>query len=190
MGAEAERTWTVDEYLTAERGGEVRHEFLDGELFAMSGASRAHGRLCWNLVSVLSPQLRGGACEGFANDMRLAVSESGLYTYPDLVVVCGEPEFVDDGHLDTLLNPTLIVEVLSPSTEDYDRGRKFAHYRTLETLQTYLLVAQDRVHVERFSRRPDGQWILFETDDPKATVDLPVIGARLPLVDLYDRVLG
>jgi len=190
MSAEPERRWTVEEYLALERESEIRHEYLDGEIFAMSGGSRQHNRISWNIVGALDAQLRGGRCEGFASDMRVRIPATGLFTYPDVVVVCGEPHFDDAESPDTLLNPTLVVEVLSPSTEDYDRGRKFAHYRSVATLEIYLLVAQDRVHVERFARQPSGLWVLYETEDLGETIELPAIGATLALTDVYYRVPG
>ncbi len=190
MTAEPGRRMSVEEYLAFERQSEGKHEYLDGEVFAMTGASRQHNRISWNIVGALDPQLRDGGCEGFVGDMRLRIPDTGLYTYPDVVVVCGEPRFDDQKHLDTLLNPTLVIEVLSPSTEDYDRGRKFAHYRTLETLKMVLFVAQDRVHVEVFARQPDNSWILTETDRLEDTLDLPAIGANLPLAQVYSRVPG
>src|SRR5712692_10164216 len=131
---------TPEEYLARERDAEHKSEYFDGEIFAMAGGSPQHSAIIFNVNGLLFPQLRGGPCRGFNSDMRVKVSETGLYTYPDLVVLCGEPQF-DDEHQDTLLNPTLIVEVLSPTTKAYARGDKFSHYRWLESLQEYLLVA-------------------------------------------------
>ncbi|MCP4662549.1 MAG: Uma2 family endonuclease [bacterium] len=148
MSAEAERKWTVEQYLAFERESETKHEYYDGETFAMAGASPAHNLISWNIAMALGPQVRSRGCFGFPADMRLRIPATGLYTYPDVVVVCGEPEF--DQQRDTLLNPTLIIEILSPSTEDYDRGRKFAHYRSLESLAAYLVIAQEG----RFLRGP------------------------------------
>ncbi len=188
---------SVQEYLAFERESEIRHEYVDGEIFAMSGASRKHNRISWNVVEALGPQLRGGDCEGFVSDMRVRIpATSSLprrgtddkFTYPDVVVVCGEAQMEEEEGLEILLNPTLIVEVLSPSTEDYDRGRKFAYYRSIPSLQLYLLAAQDRVHVERFERQESGLWVLYETDDPAETLELPAIGASLALEDVYYRV--
>ena len=188
MGAEPQREWTAEEYLAYERASEVKHEYSDGELFAMSGASRAHGRIAWNLGGALYPQLEQASCEGFTAEMRVRIPGSDRYTYPDLVVVCGEPEF-EDAELDTLVNPTLVVEILSPSTEDYDRGRKLFHYRSIPSLQAVLLVSQEEVHVELYERQPDGRWVLSEADDADQSVDLPAIGARLALADVYRRVI-
>jgi Uma2 family endonuclease len=151
--------YTPEQYLDIERAADYKSEYFDGEIFAMAGASEEHNTITFNLSGALVPQLRGTGCRGYAGDMRVKVDASGLYTYPDVVVVCGERHFTDD-HLDTLTNPTLIVEVLSPSTEGYDRGQKFANYRRIPSLETYVLVAQDRAHIEKFERRPDGQWLL------------------------------
>ncbi len=189
MSAEPQRHLTVEEYLALERESETRHEYLDGEIFAMSGASREHNLIGTNIVGALHPQLKRSGCEQYANDMRVWIPSAGLYTYPDVVVVCDPPHFEDD-ECETLLNPTLIVEVLSPSTEDYDRGRKFAYYRSIPSLQVFVLVAQDRAHVEVFTRQPDDRWLLWETDDLDGTLELPEIGATLKMADVYDRVPG
>lgn len=188
MSALAEHRLTVAEYLAFERASEMRHEFYAGELFAMSGASAAHNSICWNLAVRLDSYLKAGGCRGFVNDMRVAIDATSLFTYPDLVVVCGEPRFLDASQPDTLINPALVVEVLSASTEDYDRGRKFAHYRTLPSLQGYLLVAQDRVHAELYLRQPGDRWLLSETSDPDARIELPVAGASVRLGDLYEGI--
>lgn len=180
---------TAAEYLAFERRSEVKHEFLNGEIFAHAGASRKHCRVGGNVFASLHHQLRGRPCEAFMGDMRVRVSVTGLYTYPDIAVVCGEPEFEDD-ELDTLLNPTLIIEVLSDSTADYDRGTKFAHYRTLPSLREYLLFAQDRVHVEHFVRQPEDRWLLTESDDPASILDLEAIGCKLELAAAYERVVS
>lgn len=178
---------TPEEYLALERRAEQKSEFVNGRVFAMAGASRAHNRITTNLTGELYAQLRDGPCEVFGGDLRLKVSATGLYTYPDLTVVCGEALFEDEA-LDTLLNPTLIIEVLSPSTEAYDRGEKFAHYRRLETLREYLLVAQDRYRVEQYTRQPDDRWLLAEISDPGGIVELRSIGCRIALTAIYARV--
>lgn len=178
---------SVEEYLAQERRSEIRHEYLDGEVFAMTGASVRHNRIVLDTGASLQKRLAGSDCEAFASDLRVKVSASGLYTYPDLVVVCGELE-LEDEHVDTLLNPTLIVEVLSPSTADYDRGGKFAHYRSIPSLQEYLVLAQDRVHAEHY-RRQEGNWVLAETDDRQAVLELAAIGCQLPLAEVYERAL-
>lgn len=187
MAAQPQRHLTVEEYLTVERASQMRHEYFDGEVFAMGGASRRHNLIVTNLVRELSLQLKGEPCETFASDMRVKVEETGLYTYPDVVVVCGEAHF-DDERSDTLLNPTLIVEVLSESTEAYDRGRKFEHYRSLASCTDYLLVAQDHVRVEHFSRQPEQGWLLTEAGGLDDVVGLPSIGCELSLSEIYERV--
>lgn len=188
MSTQPSRRVTIDEYLALERPAETKSEYLDGEVFLMTGASRKHNLVAGNVFASLHAQLRDRACEAFAGDMRVRISATNLFTYPDVVVVCGEPAF-DDAELDTLLNPMLIVEVLSKSTEDYDRGTKFAHYRTLPSLREYLLLAQDRVHAEHFVRQDADRWLLTETDAAGATLVLPSIGCRLALADVYARVL-
>jgi len=176
-----------EEYLARERRAEIKSEYHDGEVSAMSGASRAHNLIVTNFVRELSLRLRDRDCEVYPSDMRVKVDPTGLYTYPDVIVVCGEPVFEDE-HVDTLLNPTLLVEVLSTSTEAYDRGKKFEHYRKLETLQGVVLVAQDEVHAERFTRQPDGQWLLGEASGLEAALHLASIDVTLPLADIYDKV--
>jgi Uma2 family endonuclease len=189
MSAEPQQKWTPQEYLAFERGSETKHEYVQGELFAMSGASRKHGRISWNITLALGPQLERRGCEGFAGDMRVRIPTTDRYNYPDIVVACGEPEF-EDTELDTLLNPVLIIEILSPTTEDYDRGRKLFHYRSIPSLQTILLVAQDKAHVEMYERQPDGRWVLSETESMGEELDLPAVGARLAVADVYHRVLA
>jgi Uma2 family endonuclease len=190
MATEPNPRFTPEEYLVRERQSESRSEYLDGEIFAMSGASRRHNRIVLNVAFSLDQQLKGKNCEVFASEMRVRVRvpATDLYTYPDVVVACGEPQF-EDAELDTLLNPILIVEVLSKSTEGYDRGAKFEHYRTLPSLSEYLLVAQDRVHVEHWGRETD-RWYLTETNDLGASLELPSIGCTLALSDVYDRVFS
>jgi Uma2 family endonuclease len=177
---------TPEEYLERERAAETRSEYYRGRVYAMTGAGRQHGRIVMNLAGALHGQLSGGSCEAFVSDMRTKVLANGLYTYPDLVVVCGEGQY-EDVQLDTLLDPILIVEVLSPSTAAYDRGEKFALYRELESLRTYVLISQDRPLIERFERE-GGHWVLHEVSGLDTTLDLPSIGARIALRDVYARV--
>jgi Uma2 family endonuclease len=187
MASAAEKTrYTPEEYLASERKAETKSEYFDGEIFAMSGVSREHNRIALDLASWLNAQFRGGPCEAFMSDMRVRVARTGLYTYPDVVAVCGEPRFEDD-EVDTLLNPTLIVEVLSPSTEAYDRGRKFDHYRRIESLREYVLVSQDSVRVERFSRR-GGDWLLTIFERRADLLGLESVGVEVPLGEVYARV--
>lgn len=188
MATEPTAHFSPEEYLAFERRNEFKSEYLHGQIFAMTGASRRHNLIAGNLFADLHSQLkRNRGCEVFANDMRVRVPVDDMYTYPDVVVTCGEPRF-EDGELDTLLNPVLIAEVLSKSTESYDRGNKFASYRTLPSFAEHLIVAQDRVHVEHSVRETDGRWTLTETDDLQSSLVLPSIGCTLLLADVYDRV--
>src|SRR3989440_8660463 len=147
---------TPDEYLRLERQAEYKSEYLNGEIFAMGGASRQHNLITVNIGAEFNRQLKGKPCEAYSSDMRVKVRANGLYTYPDVIVVCGEPQF-EDREVDTLLNPTLLVEVLSQSTERYDRIAKTSYYRTIDSLHEHLLVAQHEVRVEQSLRHPNGQ---------------------------------
>jgi len=178
---------TPEEYLAIERKAEYKSEYFNGEMFAMSGASERHVSIVANIMYLLVGQLRRRPCKAYASDMRVRVSPTGLYTYPDVVVVCGQPQFADDQR-DTLLNPTLIVEVLSESTKDYDRGGKFEHYRSLASLNEYVLIAQDKHHVEHFVRQPDNRWLLSETNWLEDTIHLSSIDCDLALIEVYDKV--
>ena len=188
MSAHAAARPTAADYLAAEREAEERHEFFGGEIRAMSGASLRHGEIVWNLVESLGPSLRAAGCRGYANDLRVRVPLCDAYFYPDLVVVCGEPQVEDDERPDTLLNPRVIVEVLSPSTEDIDRGRKSACYRTLPTLDAYVVLAQDRPWGEVLVRRDAKSWLLHEIDGdavPDAVLELPFLDLSLRLDTIY-----
>lgn len=176
------------EYLALDRAAEERSEYRDGEMFAMPGASRSHSLIATNLVGELSSQLRGRPCDTYNIDMRVWVEATGLYTYPDLSVVCGEPIFGPDGRQDTLRNPTLLVEVLSPSSEAYDRGKKFEHYRAIPSFREYLLVSQESPLVDRFLRQESGIWLYSTTRGLEAEVELSSIGARLALSEVYAKV--
>ncbi len=178
---------TPEEYLRRERLAEYKSEYLNGEIFAMTGASRQHNRITINISSSLNLQLKGRPCETYAVDMRVKVRASGLYTYPDVAVVCGDPQFEDE-YVDTLLNPTLLVEVLSPSTERYDRIAKTSYYRTIDSLAEHLLVAQDEIRLEQYVKRPNGQWLLSEYRELDVVVELTSIGCELRLSDVYDRI--
>ena len=187
MATQPQTFLTEEEYLAFEREAEEKHEYYAGEIFAFAGASEQHNRIALNIAAEIRAQFKGRPCDVFVSDMRVRVSPSGAYTYPDVVALYDGAQFADDQH-DTLLNPTVIVEVLSPSTADYDRGGKFAHYRRLDSLQEYLVVAQDQCHVEQYVRQGDGRWLLSETDDLAATLALDAIGCRLPLADVYEKV--
>lgn len=186
MSAEPIRLLTPEEYLAIERAAETKSEYLDGQMFAMAGASRDHVLITGNLGSLLRDQLRPRGCRTYTSDLRVAVGATGLYTYPDVVVVCGEERF-EDAEVDTLLNPTLLVEVLSPSTESYDRGRKFDHYRALESLREYVLVSQSEAKVERYTRQEDGTWNYAVAEGLGSVLQLPGAGCELRLADVYDQ---
>jgi Uma2 family endonuclease len=177
---------TPQEYLARERVAETRSEYVGGRIHAMTGASREHNLIVGNVLAELRAQLRGRPCEVYTGDMRVKVSDTGTYTYPDVVALCGGPEF-EDAQVDTLLNPAVIFEVLSESTERYDRGRKFAQYRRLGSLREYVLVSQDRVLVEHFARQGD-VWVLTEFSDLDDSLPLPSLEAALRLGDVYERV--
>nr|WP_103016498.1 Uma2 family endonuclease [Salinibacter ruber] len=179
----------AEEYLERERAApQERHEYIDGWVVRVSGASIEHNFIVSNLNRELGNQLRETDCRVTTNDLRVTFPSLDKYAYPDVVAFCGEPE-LEEEHLDMLYNPTLIVEVLSPTTEDYDHGKKFSRYRRIDTLQEYLLVAQDAPHVEHYVRQDDGSWRLTDTDGLDATITLPSIEAELPLDEVYLDVL-
>jgi len=177
---------TPQEYLRSERHAETKSEFNGGIVTAMAGASWKHNIITSNIQGELRAQLRGTSCVAVANDLRVRVAECDKYYYPDIVVVCGEPQF-EDAELDTLLNPTLIVEVLSDSTAAKDRGEKLECYRTLDALNTYVLVAQDRPFIEIYRRQENG-WLYSTINSMDAAVPLDSIGGELQLADVYDRI--
>ncbi|MBV9849891.1 MAG: Uma2 family endonuclease [Armatimonadetes bacterium] len=187
MSSLAKPRYTQEEYLALERRADHRSEFLGGEIFAMAGVSFTHNVIVANVVGELRNRFQGGPCQPVANDQRVRVQATGLNTYPDVAVVCGEPHFMDEDR-DTLLNPTVLVEVLSRSTEAYDRGEKFAHYRWLESVSDYLLISQDKVRVEHYVRQPDGQWLLSESSGLQERVHLASVDCDLLLSDVYDKV--
>ena len=187
MASQPSPQLTAAEYLAIERDVEDRHEFYRGDMFAMGGASRTHNRITINLVASIHGQLRDRDCEVFANDMRVKVDPTGLYTYPDAVITCNKPQFEDE-HVDTLLNPQVLIEVLWETTEKYDRGKKFEHYRQIESLREYILVSQDHPQIERFDRREDGRWELDEARGLDAVLELPAVDCQLHLSDVYAKV--
>ncbi|MGA9998395.1 MAG: Uma2 family endonuclease [Pyrinomonadaceae bacterium] len=187
MSSQPKTFITPEEYLALERAAETKSEYFNGEVFAMVGASRKHNLIATNIIIELGRQLKGKPCETYTNDMRVKIPATGLYTYPDVVVVCGEPEFEDE-HVDTLLNPTLLVEVLSRSTQSYDRIEKFGYYRTIESLAEYLLVAQDEYRVEQYVKQADKRWLLSDVRSLDSTVELASVLCVLPLTEVYDRV--
>lgn len=178
---------TPEEYLARERKADTRSEYLNGQIFAMAGGTPEHALLALNLAAELRQALKESPCRVYSSDLRLGVATSGLYTYPDVTVVCGDLVFADD-RKDTVTNPVLLAEVLSDSTKDYDRGEKFQHYRTLASLQEYLTVAQDTVHVEQYTRQPTGQWLLTECNDPSLALQLSSLGIEIKVADIYAKV--
>lgn len=188
MSSQTKTLLTPEEYLAIERKAEVRSEYYGGEMFLMTGANREHNLIVTSLTRRIDEQLDGKPCELYPNDMRVRIPATGLYTYPDVVVVCDEPQFEDE-HVDTLLNPILIVEVLSPSTEAYDRGKKFEHYQQIPSLVEYLLVAQETCRVEQFVRQGASQWLYSEAHRLEDVVTLSSINCTLALKDVYARVL-
>ena len=178
--------FTPEEYIALERKAEFRNEYLSGQIVPMSGGSYNHSLIVTNILGELHHQFKGQGCEVLTHSMRVRAIPRDTYFYPDVVVVCGEPEFEDDV-FDTLLNPIVIVEVLSPSTEAYDRGEKFTRYKHIASLQEYLLVSQDKVSVEHH-RRHGTQWMLSHYRALEEVLQLPAIGCELPLRDIYARV--
>ncbi len=182
---------TPEQYIAFERkwipdAETVRNEYVKGRLISMSGASFAHNVITMNISTALHVQLKGSGCETFANEMRVSSPHTSSYFYPDVGVVCDEPRFEDDV-FDILLNPIVIIEVLSPSTEAYDRGEKFSHYRQIESLQEYILVSQDKVNVERYLRNMD-EWIFSYYQEFNLQLPLTSIQCEVPLQEIYDRV--
>lgn len=187
MSAIPKTKLTPEEYLDFERKSEERHEYFNGEIFAMSGAKRNHNKIVGNLSGLIWQHLKGKDCEFYPADMRVFVPETGLYTYPDLVVVCGEPKF-QDNVFDTLLNPNLLIEVLSESTESYDRGKKFQHYRSIESLQEYVLVAQDEARIEKYVKQGDGFWLLSEAVGLESAIKFDSVNCDIRLSEVYDKI--
>jgi Uma2 family endonuclease len=187
MSAVPKHRLTPEEYLAQERGAQFKSEFYRGETFAMAGATRENNLITGNVLNESKNQLRDRPCEVYSSDMRVKIRRTGLYTYPDVAIVCAEPQFEDD-ELDTLLNPTVLCEVLSKSTEGYDRGVKAAQYRRIPSLKEYVVIAQDRPQVERYLRQPDGGWLLQEASELTESITLESVGVVLPLAEIYRQV--
>lgn len=181
--------YRFEDYLAVEREStDVKHEYVAGQVFAMSGGSYEHSLITANLAGELRQRLKDGPCAVLSSDMRMRIEAADACAYPDVSVLCGEPLF-HDTRRDVLANPVLIAEVLSPSTEAYDRGGKFALYRRLPSLRHYLLIAQDQVSVDVFTRRPDDRWLLDAYADPEAEIVLDALDCRLSVREIYDRVV-
>ena len=188
MSAETKRRYTVEEYLALERESDERLEFWNGDIFAMSGGTLGHERVMRNAYDSLRANLEGSTCEVFASNMQIKVPSAPPYRYADGSVVCGKVEVERFNGVDLLLNPVLIYEVLSPSTEAYDRGDKFTHYKSIASLREYLLIAQHRAHITHYVRQQDGSWSYSEINGLDGTVYLPSLGITLELSNLYQNV--
>jgi len=187
MSALEQPFYTPEQYLELERKAETKSEYYGGQIFAMSGGSDAHSLIGGNIHGLFWSHLRGKPCRAFNSDMQIKVSPTGLYTYPDVSVVCGEVQFAD-GRRDILGNPAVIVEVLSPSTESYDRGEKFVHYQRLSSLTDYLLVSQKTMRVEQYVRQANNQWLLTVHSGPEATAYVASVDCDLRLAEVYEKV--
>jgi Uma2 family endonuclease len=188
MSVQPKPYYSFEDYLAAERECiDEKHEYVAGQVFAMVGATYNHNLIVTNLARELSAQLKSRPCSVLSSDMRLRIQVADACTYPDILVLCDSPSF-HDGRKDVLTDATLLIEVLSPSTEGFDRGGKFALYRSLPSLRQYLLVAQDRCAVDVFTRQPDDRWLLEAYTDPRAEIPLDSIGCALPVGEIYDKV--
>jgi Uma2 family endonuclease len=187
MSAIPKTLLTPEQYLAQERRAEFKSEYYRGEVFAMAGASFEHTVIKDNLARKAGNQLEGGSCRVLTSDIRIKVPATGLYTYPDVVVICDEPQF-EDPHFDTLLNPRIIIEVLSDSTEKYDRGDKFRQFRDIPSLREYVLVAQNVALIERYVRQPNDDWLLTTFDKPSGTFEFVSVPVRIALSELYRGV--
>ncbi len=188
MAAELKPRLTFDEYLEIESKAELKSEFLNGRMYSMAGASPEHHQIVGNVVTEFNVQLKKRPCIVSPSDMPLKVEKREHGRYPDVTVVCDEPQFHEGKYLKALLNPTVLVEVLSTSTEDFDRDAKTEEYRTISSLREYLLIAQDRCHAEHYVRQAGNQWLFTEFNDLQDTIFFPSINCRLTLSDVYDKV--
>jgi Uma2 family endonuclease len=189
MNALPRRYFTPEEYLELELKAEYKSQYVAGEIFAMAGAEPAHIELTDNLTWIFRNLFEGRPCRTYSNELRVRVKPGDLWTYPDLTLVCGKPNFdLSAGRPTSLLNPQVIFEILSPSTEAFDRGDKFARYRLLDSLTDYVLVSADRMRIEHFVRQPNNQWLLTEYNKPEHCLPLASVDCELPLAKIYDRV--
>lgn len=187
MSAVPKTRLTPEQYLAIERKAEFKSEFLNGEMFAMAGVSREHSRIKENLIIEIGTRLKGSRCRTHSSDMRVKVSRTGLYTYPDIVIVCGEENY-EDVEVDTLLNPQVIIEVLSESTENYVRGKKFRHYQQIESFREYVLVEQDEPVIDRLIRQPDGSWANTFVEGLDREFAFATVPVQIPMADIYAGV--
>lgn len=186
QGLHEKDPYTIEEYLALERSSQLKHEYISGDIVAMAGATRAHNLITGNIAQRLRNQLEGTPCETYSNDMRVRTTPAD-YTYPDVVVVCDEPQF-EDAELDTLLNPTVVIEVLSKTSEARDRGEKFSDYRGAENVKEIVFVSQHRMRVEHYVRQSNDEWTLHDISDPAGVIVLSSIGCTLTLAEIYERV--
>jgi len=188
MSSVPDRRYTPEEYLAFERVSETKHEYYAGQIYAMTGASLLHVRIVGNLMRILGNQLLNSGCVSLCNDLRVKTAD-GVYTYPDVLVVCDEP-LLEDTRKDTLLNPQIVIEVLSPSTENYDRGNKFVHYQSIASLEEYILVAQDRPQVVQYTRQPDRKdWNSIWLNGLSESLSLKPLACNIPLSELYLQIV-
>ena len=180
------RRHTVEEYLALDRSADYKSEFVAGEIFAMGGASPKHVLIAGNTAREFGNRLRDTNCQVYSADLRIQAEANNAYHYPDVAVVCGRPEYTD-GERDTVSNPLIIAEVLSPATRNYDRGDKFASYRRLTSLREYVLIDQEACHVEHFVRK-DGGWEFSEIEDCQASLVVPTLSIAIPLAEIYAKV--
>ena len=187
MGMPVEkRRYTVSEYLAFERSAHEKHEYSNGEILVMSGGSYNHSLILANLIRELGNALKGKPCRALESNLRVRIPRTPLYTYPDASVICGEPQFdTNDDALETITNPRALFEVLSPTTEAFDRGEKFTRYRQLDSLQEYILISQDSPRVESFLKQPDGTWLFSAISGPDARVALKSLAIEISLAEIY-----
>ncbi|HMV83981.1 MAG TPA: Uma2 family endonuclease [Blastocatellia bacterium] len=181
--------YTPEEYLAFERASKTKHEYLDGEIYAMAGGSPKHNQICFNAIVAVGAQIKGTSCVGYTSDQKIRTTPEDMFAYPDLTIICGDPVFHDD-HQDVILNPTVIIEVLSPRTELFDRNTKFERYQKIPALTDYILISQDRPCVEHYARRKGNrQWTFTMETDLSAEIEIASIKAGLKLADIYERVM-
>lgn len=186
MSALPQKLYSPEEYLVRERAAEYKSQYYAGEIFAMAGGSPRHNVILLNVGGELRAKLKGRDCTVYPSEQRLKIPATGLYTYPDVSVVCGKPQFNDE---DLLLNPVLLVEILSDSTEAFDRGKKFEHYRRIPTLCEFLLIAPDRCKIDQHVKQEDGKWVLLsEVSDMQSTIKLPSLNCELAVAEIYYQV--
>lgn len=188
MAAQPRTGMSVEEYLAFERASAEKHEYRDGEIVALIGASYRHNAIVGNVFTSLRTRLRDSSCRVNFSDLRVQIPGERFYTYPDLTVVCGPPRFSDDRQ-DTLLNPQIIIEVISLPTQGYDHGEQFRHYRSIESLREYVLIEQESQRIEHFVRQANDLWLFSDTIGTDATLILPTLDCAIPLAEIYEDVV-